>query len=119
MTVADTDEGAFAGLTRKLRRERDYTQQQVADRLRALGVDVTPQAVSYWEGGSRTPDDRKTIAALDEVLEADGRLLGALGYRVGREPSFDEWRASVEERLDRIMQMLDDLTAGRRRPKRR
>jgi transcriptional regulator with XRE-family HTH domain len=41
---------------------RGLTLEQVADRMRGHGVDVTPQSISMWETGVTTPRPHMQVA---------------------------------------------------------
>lgn len=78
MPKANSDQlQAFANELSACLEEAGITRRQVAA---ALGV--TSQAVDYWATGKREPDLRM-VAALEEFLGAQGRLIACLGYQPG------------------------------------
>lgn len=57
----------------KARLAQGLSQRQLAERLSALGVKTSPQAVSQWESGATSPrvGCRLTLATLLEVTTGD------------------------------------------------
>lgn len=108
VNTTEPDRRRFGRLVAELRRNRNVSQQQVGD---ALGV--TPQTVSGWELGEWMPADKKMASALDRFLNADGRILEALGYSI--KPSVDARLSEIEERLDKLTSQLERLARRLRR----
>lgn len=69
----------FADNLVRLRREKGFSQEQLADLM-----DVSRQAVSKWEAGQTMPDLPKLVALGGPVRYLTGRV-GAAGGRGGNE----------------------------------
>jgi|GEM_PF-958131 len=95
---------ALGALLRKLRRERRYTLNQLAER-----VPMSASNLSRLELGSQGPPADEVIERLAAALEVPAsELLGAAG-RLGGDPSFEQ---AVLERLDAIRRDVRDVKAA-------
>lgn len=77
-------ENSFAKSIRRLRRQRELTQEQLAERL-----NVSPQAVSKWETGNACPD----LGLLPVIA-------GFFGTSIDHLVGYD--RSGVQERVEEI-----------------
>lgn len=94
------DKEAFAAAIRTYRRAAGMTQKQLAD-----ASEVTPQAVSLWEGGS-VPDLDK-IATIEQVLDVPNHELRRLaGYL---HDSTADRVAELEAAVTRLGEQLTQL----------
>lgn len=88
---------ALAAALRRLRDERGFSQQEIAD-----AVEVRRSTVAQWEGGRYRPSAAK-IHRLDEVLGASSELVELAGVgaegAAGRSPAVAAPPASDERRL--------------------
>lgn len=118
---------AFAARLEALRIERGVTQRWIADELAERGHDVRPQAISGWERAAFAPD-RSKAHALDDLLNAKGVLLAALGFTEPDDAGEPVRRllapvypGEMERRMSELEQKLTDLEAelGTERQERR
>lgn len=85
----------FAENIRRLRRQRELTQEQLAERL-----NVSPQAVSKWETGNACPD-----------LSLLPVLAGFFGTSIDHLVGYD--RSGVQERVEEICREAERLFGSR------
>lgn len=111
----------FGRELRRLREERGLKLRPVAEHLSRAVPDakVSHQAVSAWERGEYAPRRRSIVEAVEDLLDADGKLWPLLGMddevglpaRVEQlEEMFAELRAenaSQREMLAQILRRLD------------
>lgn len=88
-------ENSFAKNIRRLRRQRELTQEQLAELL-----NVSPQAVSKWETGNACPD----LGLLPVIA-------GFFGTSIDHLVGYD--RSGVQERIEEICREAEQLFAGR------
>ncbi len=67
--MKENDNKTFADIIVKLRKEKGYTQQDLADKLH-----ITDKAVSKWERGLSYPDIT-SISTLANILDVDSSYL--------------------------------------------
>ena len=95
----------FGEALRRLRIERQLSQQQLADRLH-----VERPSVTNWEGGRRLPD-AAMITAIARVLDVDAAVLLAKSEEPGEVPNVlivDDERIILEGGIPVLKEALPD-----------
>lgn len=95
----------FGDILRKLRKEKGYSQQQLAD---LLFVDRT--SVANWETGRRVPD-AILISRISELLSVDTATLLGITERPDEKPNviiLDDERLILQGGLNVLQQVLPD-----------
>jgi DNA-binding XRE family transcriptional regulator len=109
--------GTYAWITER-RKELDINQDDLANRLRPYGINVTRATISHWEKGRYKPpfDEPTFTEAMANALEMDVRsVLINLGYNFVEHPAETVEKAvSIIERMSpdrqkRALQMLELL----------
>ena len=96
---------SFGAKLARLRKEHDYTQNDIADK-----VGVTAQAVSKWENGKSLPD-ASIMLELCKLLEIDvnelltGEHITMENYKDKAEENLLEMRTTVEKRNKLLLQV--------------
>ena len=83
MSPTQQERSAFGELMRTLRQDKHWTLADVAEACREKGLKTSPNKLSAYELGTYAPRSAADVAVLDDVLDADGALLAALGLDKG------------------------------------
>lgn len=84
---------------RNLRREKDYSQEYLAERM-----NVSRQTISKWENGSAMPD-LKRLTELAEIFEVSMDTLLGIEYTAAQ--SSDTVKAIDKESIDNILSFIE------------
>lgn len=113
--ASQSEKEQFGELVLELRSAAGLSQDRVARMVEErAGGHYTGAAVGNWERAKNAPTERRVVEALDQILDAEGRLLGALGFgaTAPRAPDMTEERLSA---LERRVEALEAIGQGVRR----
>jgi transcriptional regulator with XRE-family HTH domain len=73
---------AFGRRVRQLREAKDWSLDELAERMAAAGQPVTASNIGAWERGQYAPRKRATLGVLERVLDGQSELAPVLGMTV-------------------------------------
>jgi transcriptional regulator with XRE-family HTH domain len=102
----------FGKRVRILRQERGWTQNQLIDALKTVGVDIGRSYVSEWERTDKMPSG-EVVAALARVLETTADYLLLLTDDAEIVENTQEVDA-ISEEAEEVAHIVDSMTPERR-----